>query len=125
MAARFAQSWDVTEQDIKRLCFITTDDDVVAGYFGIALDRVAHVRAKIAKRPAYLRTGQDVTSEETINASTQKTDAAAEEGSAQLLERCNMLFRKYGKKQGIPWGDALVVQQFGWAVLNRLRASQA
>lgn len=122
MAARFAYSWESTEDEIIRLCHYISDDSTVAAYFGTSKERVAKVRRKITHGRPYLRTGQDVTSETAINASTQKAEREATEGSAQLLERLNMLFRKYGKKHGIGTDEAQVVQLFGWRILNRLKA---
>lgn len=125
MAARFAYSWESTEDEIMRLCHYITDDGTVAAYFGTSKERVAKVRGKITQGRPYLRTGQDCTSETAINASTQKAEREAQEGSAQLLERCQGLFRKFAKKHCMGSDDALVVQQFGWNVWHRLKAPLA
>lgn len=122
MAARYAESWSATEDDIMRLCAYISNDSDVAAYHGTTVERVAKVRAKIGKRR--LKSVPDCTakSDEVISASNRVTEARAQEGSAQLRERTFMLFRKFAKKQGFSVDDALVVQQFGWSVWHRLRA---
>lgn len=124
MASHPEHRWHATEDDIARLCVYITDDGAVAAYHGCTRERVAKVRAKFARK---LRVVPDCTakSEEHVNASTMKTEHAAEDGSAQLRERLNKFFRKYGRNHGIGAGEAMVVQQYGWGVLNRLKASQA
>ena len=77
-------------------------------------ERVAKVRAKIAQRRPYLRTGQDVVSDTVINASTQKTEGEAREGSAMLLERTNMLFRRFAKRHGLDFETAQRLQLAGY-----------
>lgn len=117
------QSWSATDEDIMRLCVYLTDDSTVAAYHGTTVDRVAKVRAKMAKR--YLKVVPDVTAkhEEVINASTQKTEGEARDGSAQLLERINGLYRRFARQQGFGVDDAMVVQQFGWNVWRKLKAA--
>lgn len=121
-APRIEHSWEATEDEIMRLCHYITDDGTVAAYFGTTRERVAKVRAKVAQRRPYLRTGQDCTSEKAINASTQKAEREATEGSAQFRERLWKFYRRFGDKNGLTPDEALVVQLYGWATLHKLKA---
>ena len=122
---RIEHSWQATEDEIMRLCAYISDDSAVAAYHGTTVERVQKVRAKMTKRSLKLVSDTKPKSEEAVNASTLKTEERALEASAQLLERCNMLFRKFAKQHCMGVDDALVVQQFGWNIWHRLKAPMA
>lgn len=114
-APLIAHSWDVCDHEIERLCAYL-DDGKVAAYFAIAVERVAFVRGKMTRGERYLRAIEDCTMKqgETINASTRKVEAEAEEGSAMLLERISGFYRRFAKKHGLDFETAQRLQLSGY-----------
>lgn len=121
-----AYLWNVKDAEVERVCAYVTDDGMVAGYLGISRQRVAAIRANMPVRQRNPKRFLDARAEPKGaadgNGRALVDRREATEGSAQLVESCNMLFRKYGKKFGIGVDEAMVVQLFGWPILNRLKA---
>lgn len=119
-----AYMWNVHDCEVERICKYVTDDGMVAGYLGVSRQRVAEIRAAMPVRQRNPKRFLEKRSEPKHVDGTDAHRAArskATEDSAQLLERLNWFFRKYGKKHGIGHNEAMVVQLFGWPVLNRLK----
>jgi hypothetical protein len=111
-----AQCWHVADGEVEKLCRYVTDDGTVAGYFGISRQRVAAIRAhmRIPEDRRFLAKRSEPESAADGSAQPLKAYNLAANGSAMLLERCNMLFRRFADRHRLDFETARRLQLDGY-----------
>jgi len=110
------RQFEVTRDEIFRLCSYVSSDASVAAYFGIPVERVTKLRAAMPKPVdrRFLASRNEPEAQSSGQGEAIRFRYKAEEGSTQLRDAIQALFARWEAQHGFKPGAGELLLPAGW-----------